>query len=235
MKENFNLSDLSVRCSGQTGARMKKYMVAKYIRLSMEDLDLCNSEEKAESVSISNQRNFIDTFIEQGEEFQGAEIKEFVDDGYSGTNFDRPAIKELLRSCRQGEIDCIIVKDLSRFGRNYLEVGDYLEQIFPFWVFVLSASMMGLTVKIFGQTGGMDVAFKNFIYEMYSRDLSEKVKSGVTTCMKRGEYYAGCMVYGYQKSSDGKRMEVDEGAAVTIRRIFRSWRMEKMQKLWQSN
>lgn len=149
MKENFNLSDLSVRCSGQTGARMKKYMVAKYIRLSMEDLDLCNSEEKAESVSISNQRNFIDTFIEQGEEFQGAEIKEFVDDGYSGTNFDRPAIKELLRSCRQGEIDCIIVKDLSRFGRNYLEVGDYLEQIFPFWVFVLSASMMGLTVKIF--------------------------------------------------------------------------------------
>ena len=221
MKENFNLSDLSVRCSGQTGARMKKYMVAKYIRLSMEDLDLCNSEEKAESVSISNQRNFIDTFIEQGEEFQGAEIKEFVDDGYSGTNFDRPAIKELLRSCRQGEIDCIIVKDLSRFGRNYLEVGDYLEQIFPFLGVRFISINDGFDSKnFFGQTGGMDVAFKNFIYEMYSRDLSEKVKSGVTTCMKRGEYYAGCMVYGYQKSSDGKRMEVDEGAAVTIRRIF---------------
>lgn len=221
MKENFNLSDLSVRCSGQTGARMKKYMVAKYIRLSMEDLDLCNSEEKAESVSISNQRNFIDTFIEQGEEFQGAEIKEFVDDGYSGTNFDRPAIKELLRSCRQGEIDCIIVKDLSRFGRNYLEVGDYLEQIFPFLGVRFISINDGFDSKnFFGQTGGMDVAFKNFIYEMYSRDLSEKVKSGVTTCMKRGEYYAGCMVYGYQKSSYGKRMEVDEGAAVTIRRIF---------------
>ena len=70
----------------------------------MEDLDLCNSEEKAESVSISNQRNFIDTFIEQGEEFQGAEIKEFVDDGYSGTNFDRPAMKKAARSSRQGEI-----------------------------------------------------------------------------------------------------------------------------------
>lgn len=81
----------------------------------------------------------------------------------------------------------------------------------------------------------MDVAFKNFIYEMYSRDLSEKVKSGVTTCMKRGEYYAGCMVYGYQKSSDGKRMEIDEGAAVTIRRIFGNWQMEKVQKLWQLN
>ena len=159
MKENFNLSDLSVRCSGQTGARMKKYMVAKYIRLSMEDLDLCNSEEKAESVSISNQRNFIDTFIEQGEEFQGAEIKEFVDDGYSGTNFDRPAIKELLRSCRQGEIDCIIVKDLSRFGRNYLEVGDYLEQIFPFLgVRFISINDGFDCINFFGQTGGMDVA-----------------------------------------------------------------------------
>lgn len=66
---------------------MKKYMIARYIRLSMEDLDLCDSEEKAESVSISNQRNFINTFIEQREEFEGAEIREFMDDGYSGTNF----------------------------------------------------------------------------------------------------------------------------------------------------
>ena len=200
---------------------MKKYTIAKYIRLSMEDLDLCDSEEKAESVSISNQRNFINVFMEQKEEFKGAEVREFVDDGYSGTNFDRPAMKEMLRLCKQGEINCIIVKDLSRFGRNYLEVGDYLEQTFPFLGIRFISINDGFDSKnFFGQTGGMDVAFKNFIYEMYSRDLSEKVKSGVTTCMKRGEYYAGCMVYGYQKSSDGKRMEVDEGAAVTIRRIF---------------
>ena len=193
---------------------MKKYTIAKYIRLSMEDLDLCDSEEKAESVSISNQRNFINVFMEQKEEFKGAEVREFVDDGYSGTNFDRPAMKEMLRLCKQGEINCIIVKDLSRFGRNYLEVGDYLEQIFPFLGIRFISINDGFDSKnFFGQTGGMDVAFKNFIYEMYSRDLSEKVKSGVTTCMKRGEYYAGCMVYGYQKSSDGKRMEeVDEVA-----------------------
>ncbi len=200
---------------------MKKYMIARYIRLSMEDLDLCDSEEKAESVSISNQRNFINTFIEQREEFEGAETREFMDDGYSGTNFDRPAIKELLRLCRLGEIDCIIVKDLSRFGRNYLEVGDYLEQIFPFLGVRFISINDGFDSKaFFGQTGGMNVAFKNFIYEMYSRDLSEKVKSGVTTCMKRGEYYAGWMVYGYKKSSDGKKIEIDEGAAGTIRRIF---------------
>lgn len=200
---------------------MTKYVLAEYIRLSMEDLDLYDSEEKAESVSIRNQRNYIQTFIGQREEFRGAEIREFVDDGYSGTNFDRPAIKELLGSCRQGEIDCIVVKDLSRFGRNYLEVGDYLEQIFPFLGIRFISINDGFDSQDFsGQTGGMDVAFKNFIYEMYSRDLSDKVKSGVKTCMKRGEYYAGCIVYGYQKSPDGKRMEVDREAAATIRRIF---------------
>lgn len=85
MKENSN--NLNVYCSRRTGAEMKMYMLAKYIRLSMEDIDLCDSEEKAESVSISNQRNFINTFIEQREEFRGVQIKEFVDDGYSGTNF----------------------------------------------------------------------------------------------------------------------------------------------------
>lgn len=66
----------------------------------------------------------------------------------------------------------------------------------------------------------MDIAFKNFIYEMYSRDLSEKVKSGVTTCMKRGEYYAGCIIFGYEKTPDGKGMKVDEGAAAIVRRVF---------------
>ena len=211
---------------------MKKYVLAEYIRLSMEDLDLYDSDEKAESVSISNQRSFIRTFVDQKEEFKRAEVREFVDDGYSGTNFDRPAIKELLGLCRQGEIDCIIVKDLSRFGRNYLEVGDYLEQIFPFLGVRFISINDGFDSKDFsGQTGGIDIAFKNFIYEMYSRDLSDKVKSGVTTCMKRGEYYAGCIVYGYQKSSDGKRMEIDREAAVTIRRIFQEMAEGKSAKV----
>lgn len=200
---------------------MKKYTIAIYIRLSMEDLDLCDFMEKKESRSVSNQRNFIKAFIEQREEFRGTEIREFIDEGYSGTNFDRPAVQEMLQLCGKKEVNCIIVKDLSRFGRNYLEVGDYLEQIFPFLGIRFIGINDGFDSKEFsGQTGGMDVAFKNFIYEMYSRDLSDKVKSGVTTCMKRGEYYAGCMVYGYQKSVDGKRMVIDEGAAVTIRRIF---------------
>ncbi len=83
--------------------------------------------------------------------------------------------------------------------------------------------------NFFGQTGGMDVAFKNFIYEMYSRDLSEKVKSGVTTCMKRGEYYAGCMVYGYKSHQMVKEWKLTRGQQLLYGVFFRSWQMEKMQ------
>ena len=189
----------------------RKHCIAVYIRLSMEDLDL-SSGEKDESFSIANQRNYIMAYLKQKEEFRDAKIREFVDDGHSGTNFQRPAVQEMLQLSRQGEIDCIVVKDLSRFGRNYLEVGDYLEQIFPFLGIRFVSINDGYDSRDFsGQTGGMDIAFKNFIYEMYSRDLSEKVKSGVTTCMKRGEYHSGCMVYGYEKAEDGRGMAVLPG------------------------
>lgn len=198
----------------------RKYCIAVYIRLSMEDLDL-SSGEKDESFSIANQRNYIMAYLKQKEEFRDAEIREFVDDGHSGTNFQRPAVQEMIQLSRQGEINCIVVKDLSRFGRNYIEVGDYLEQIFPFLGIRFISINDGYDSKDFsGQTGGMDIAFKNFIYEMYSRDLSEKVKSCVTICMKRGEYHSGCMIYGYEKAEGGRGMAVDPAAATVIRRIF---------------
>ncbi len=145
----------------------------------------------------------------------------YIDDGYSGTNFDRPAVQRMLSMCRQGKIDCIVVKDLSRFGRNYLQAGEYLEQVFP----SLGIRFIGIndgydSQDYVGSTGGMDTAFKNFIYELYSRDLSEKVKSGVAACMKRGEYYAGCTVFGYEKTEDGRKIVIDEGASAVIRQIF---------------
>lgn len=201
---------------------MKEYIIAIYIRLSMEDMDLCRTDERKESFSVSNQRAYIRQFLRQREEFKGAAIREFVDDGYSGMSFDRPALREMFTLCRQGGIDCIVVKDLSRFGRNYLEVGDYLEQIFP----VLGVRFIGIndgfdSQDFEGCTGGMDIAFKNFIYEMYSRELSVKIRSGISAGMKRGDYFSGCMVYGYRKSADGRNMEIDEGAAATVRRIFR--------------
>ena len=105
--------------------------IAKYLRLPSEDDDL-KLTGKLESNSIANQRNLLDSFIKRAPEFADAEIMEFCDDGWSGKNFERPAVQEMLDLVRQGKIQCIIVKDLSRFGRDYLTVGNYISRVFPF-------------------------------------------------------------------------------------------------------
>ena len=112
--------------------RMAEKLVAEYLRLSIEDGDVISNDNKAESDSISNQRELITRYRSDRMLYPDAQVLEFVDDGYSGTNFERPALKQMLSLIREGKICCVIVKDISRFGRNYLEVGDYLEQIFPF-------------------------------------------------------------------------------------------------------
>ena len=106
--------------------------LAEYLRLSVEDGDIVSNDVKAESDSIIHQRELITRYVSDKQIYSAMQPLEFVDDGYSGTNFDRPAVKKMLSLVRKGEIRCIIVKDISRFGRNYLEVGDYLEQIIPF-------------------------------------------------------------------------------------------------------
>ena len=106
--------------------------VAVYLRLSQEDIDLHRNAAKDESNSISAQRNLIVQHIERTPELAILPRLEFCDDGYSGTNFNRPQFQRMIELAKMGEIGCIVVKDLSRFGRDYLEVGDYLEHIFPF-------------------------------------------------------------------------------------------------------
>jgi len=105
---------------------MNKKTLAMYIRLSEEDVDLAVNDLKSESNSIGNQRSLLMDFISNHPEIADWNVLEFYDDGYSGTNFERPAIKQLLTKVRSREIDGIVVKDFSRFGRNYLELGDYL-------------------------------------------------------------------------------------------------------------
>ena len=104
---------------------MKKYRIALYIRLSLEDA-------KTDSMSISSQRSILREYASELPEYANAELMEFVDNGYSGANFERPAVQELLDLVRANRIDCIMVKDFSRFARNFLDAGEYLEQIFPF-------------------------------------------------------------------------------------------------------
>lgn len=193
---------------------MQKYQIALYIRLSLED-------SKYDSLSIENQKMILGEFALSMPEAQNAEIREFVDNGYSGTNFERPAIQELLELVRANKVDCIIVKDFSRFGRNSLETGYFIERVFPlFHTRFISVSDDFDSNRFKGDTGGMDVAFKYLINEYYSRDMSIKTKSAKYAKMERGEYQSKICPYGYRKSADGK-MEPDPEAAEVIQLIFR--------------
>lgn len=161
---------------------MRKYVIALYIRLSVEDI-------KTESLSIPNQRLILREKAMSLPEWDNGEVLEFVDNGHTGTNFERPAVQELLTMVQAGSIDCIIVKDLSRFGRNSIETGYFIERVFPLYhTRFISVSDDFDTVNFKGDTGGIDVAFKYLISECYSRDMSMKTKSAKYAKMRRGEY-----------------------------------------------
>ena len=197
------------------------YVIAIYIRLSDEDNDL--SDEKSESNSVTNQRAYIRRFIELQPEFAGAQILEFCDDGYSGTNMERPAFQRLLKQVRQRKINCVIVKDLSRFGRDYIVVGDYLEQIFPFLDvrFIAINDSYDSKDHKYGSAGLIDVSFRNVVYDLYSKDLSEKVKSTQKQLAEKGYYVSPYAFFGYQKSPENKHvLLVDEEAAAVVQRVF---------------
>jgi len=198
-----------------------KYVVMKYLRISSEDIDL-DGLDKYESNSIANQRALLDDFISKTPEFGNCEVLEAIDDGRTGTNFNRPGIQKLLDFAQRGKIHCIIVKDLSRFGRNYLEVGDYLEQIFPaLRVRFISVNDMYDSTQYNGTTGGINIAFRNLIAEMYSQDLSEKVRSAKNTINKSGKTSAPYAFFGYKTDpNDRHRLVIDEPAAEIVRLIF---------------
>lgn len=197
------------------------YVLAKYIRLSSEDFDN-HAGGKDESNSVVNQRDLLDDFIHKTAELSSCEVLEFCDDGRSGTNFDRPAIRELLEQARRGNVHCIVVKDFSRFGRNYIEVGDYLEQIFPAWgVRFISVNDHFDSNQYFGMTGSIDIAFRNLLHDIYSRDLSEKVRSARIAGARKGDFQSHSAFYGYIKDkADKHRLLVDEEAARVVRLIF---------------
>lgn len=192
---------------------MADYTIALYIRLSVED-------EKTESLSIPNQRLILREKAMSLPEWNGAEILEFVDNGHTGTNFERPAVQKLLEMANLGKINCIMVKDLSRFGRNSIETGYFIEKVFPLYhIRFIAVSDNFDTAELNGDTGGIDMAFKYLINECYSRDMSIKSKSAKYARFKRGEYQSVVCPYGYQKSEDG-RMKPDEETADNVRQIF---------------
>ena len=180
---------------------------------------------KTESLSIPNQKLILREKAMSLPEWDNSEILEFIDNGHTGTNFERPAVQELLTMVQAGKINCIIVKDLSRFGRNSIETGYFIERVFPLYhTRFISVSDDFDTANFKGDTGGIDIAFKYLISECYSRDMSMKTKSAKYAKMRRGEYQSVICPYGYRKSADG-RMEPDEDVAPNVQMIFQ-WASE---------
>ena len=189
------------------------YVIALYIRLSIED-------SKVDSMSIENQKIVLHQYVDTMKDVKNVEVLEFVDNGYSGTNFERPAVTRLLDMVREGKINCIIVKNFSRFGRNRISAGYFLDKVFPLYgVRFISLNEDFDSGKLNGDTGGLSVMFQYFQAEFYSRDLSVKYKSAKQVKFRRGEYQSKVCPYGYRKGADG-RMEPDGEAAANVRLIF---------------
>ena len=197
----------------------KVYNAALYVRISKDDGD------KAESDSIINQRALIQDYLKSMPEIHLC--SERVDDGFSGVDFLRPDFEAMMEDIRAGKVNCVIVKDLSRFGRNYIEVGKYLENIFPFLgVRFISVNDQFDSANKRTDAEELILPFKNLINDAYSRDLSVKIRSQLLVKRKNGDYIGNFVVYGYTKSPENKnRLIVDEYASEVVRDIFR-WKLE---------
>ena len=202
----------------------KTYHAAIYLRLSQEDGDI-SASDKSESNSISTQRDLIQAFLKKQPDIDYA--AEFCDDGYTGTNFARPGFEKMMTAVREKRIDCIVVKDLSRFGRDYIESGKYIQKIFP---------MLG--VRFIAINDGYDSAdtenhandfvlpFKNLINDSYCRDISIKSRTNLEVKRRNGEFVNNFAAYGYMRSPDDKhKLIVDEEAAAIVRNIF-NWKQD---------
>lgn len=196
-----------------------EYFAGSYQRLSKEDMDSAMNG-KNESNSITNQKELIRNYVQSHPEINI--VKEYTDDGFSGVNFERPAFLRMMEDLKQGVINCIIVKDLSRFGRNYIEAGKYLEEIFPVMgVRFISISESYDTICNRNSNEQLVIPFMNLVNDTYCRDISVKVRSSLEMKRQNGEFVGAFAAYGYQRSeSDKHQLVIDEEAAAVVRRIY---------------
>lgn len=163
----------------------KTYLCGGYLRLSKEDGDVAGSET-LQSNSIENQKEYIEDYLQSKPEIKIVDF--YVDDGYSGVNFDRPDFQRMLQDIKNKKIDCVIVKDLSRLGRNYIEVGKYIERLFP----LLGVRFIAINDNFdsaddTAASNNIIIPFKNLINDAYCRDISIKIRSHLEVKRKRGE------------------------------------------------
>ena len=214
-KNRFNA--VAVPETVSVGASVKKtktFRVALYARLSVE-LKARLSE------SIANQLDIMREFIKGRTEF--AEYHEYVDSAVSGTSFNRPSFNRMMDDVRDGKISCIIVKDMSRFGKDYIEAGNYIETIFPFLgVRFISINDHFDTDAEFNQNKSLEIALKNLVNDMYAKDISKRVAVSRRLDMERGKFTGSNAPYGYKVDSTDplRKYLVDEEAAAVVRQIF---------------
>ncbi len=195
------------------------YRAAIYVRLSKEDGDL-DDVRKAESNSISNQKSLILNYLKDKEDIEIVSIRE--DDGYSGATFDRPAFKLMMQDVKDGIIDCIVVKDLSRFAREYIDAGRYIERMFPaMGIRFIAINDAYDSADTQAQGNEIIIPFKNLINDAYCRDISIKIRSHLETKRQNGEFVGNYCVYGYKKSEiDHNVIVPDEYAGPVVQDIF---------------
>ncbi|NLD87542.1 MAG: recombinase family protein [Clostridiales bacterium] len=185
-------------------------MAGLYMRLSREDGD------RPESDSIINQQRILSDYCTRHPEFKV--VAEYSDDGYTGTNFDRPGFRRMLADIEAGKLDCVLVKDLSRFGRDYIDMGFYLERRFP----SLGVRFIAVNEGIDSENGyDLLLPMKNVFNSKYAKDISLKVRSAFRAKQTRGEFIGAFASYGYVKNEkDNDKLVIDPPAAQVVRRIF---------------
>lgn len=197
----------------------KIYETALYLRLSRDDVDI-DGNSKTESNSISNQRELLRSYVRNHEDLQIYDI--YVDDGYSGSNFDRPEFKRMMDDVYAGKVNCVIVKDLSRFGREYIEAGRFIEKIFP----ALNIRFIAIIDNYDSNTAdrmetSLILPVKNFVNDSYCRDISQKVRSNKEAKRKDGKFIGAFTVYGYAKDPEQhNHLIVDDYAAEIVKTIY---------------
>ena len=203
----YNVSDTSA-------AMQAKWQCGLYFRLSREDGD------KMESDSITNQRMIIDRFLSRNPDLNIYDV--YIDDGYTGSNFNRPNVIRLIDDIKSRKVDCLIVKDLSRFGRNYHETGQYIEVVFPLLKLrFISVNDSIDSYKNPASIKNSSVSFKNVMNDEYGRDISNKVKSSFNMKRKKGQFIGSFASYGYMKDpEDHHKLIIDTDAAETVKLIY---------------
>lgn len=211
----------------------KTYLCGGYLRLShSDDVAFANENvagsETLQSNSIENQKEYIQDYLQSKPEIKIVDF--YIDDGYSGVNFDRPDFQRLLQDIKDNKIDCVIVKDLSRLGRNYIEVGKYIERLFP----LLGVRFIAIndnydSADDMAASNSIIVPFKNLINDAYCKDISIKIRSHLEVKRKRGEFIGAFAVYGYMRGADKNKLIVDPYAAEIVKEIF-SMKMNGMSQ-----